>query len=88
MKNTADIRWIECLEDYFWSAFNQGVAIGNTNPENTYAYGGVEKGEEEETMALYSILDTGTSALNFSYHFYDDFIAKIFEYVGGDDYVV
>ena len=64
------------------------MAIGNTDPENTYSYGGVEKGQEDETMMLYSILDTGTSALNFSYHYYDDFISKIFEYVGGDDYVV
>ena len=37
---------------------------------------------------MYTILDTGTSALNFSFHFFDDFISKIFEYVGGDDYIV
>ena len=85
MKNTNDIRYIELLEDYFWSAFNQGVAIGTTDPENTYGYGAVDK-EIEGAHKLYSILDTGSSAINFSYHYFDDFISKIFEYVGGDEW--
>ena len=38
-----DLRYIDLLEDYFWSAFNQGVAIGNFDTENTYAYGDVSE---------------------------------------------
>ena len=46
MRRSSDIQYIEMLDDFYWSTFNQGVAIGNLNEENTYAYEGVEYNQE------------------------------------------
>ena len=87
MRNRNDLRYINLLDDFYWSAFNQAVAVGNTDPSNAYGYENVSYNQEYENK-LYSIFDTGTSSINFSALYFDDFIEKIFDYVGGDDYRV
>ena len=43
-----DIRYIKNLDDFFWSAYNQGVAIGSTNPGDIYSYESVSYSQEKD----------------------------------------
>ena len=85
MRNPGDIRYINMLDDFYWSAYNQGVAVGSTR--NAFGYSSVSYNQEQNNE-LYTIFDTGTSSINFSALYFDHFIEEIFEYVGGDDYEV
>ena len=38
MSSEEDIRYINVLDDFFWSAFNQGIGIGSIEVEDTYGY--------------------------------------------------
>lgn len=87
MRNSADIRYIEMLDDFYWSAFNQAVAVGSTHQSNAFGYESVSYNQEANNQ-LYTIFDTGTASINFSALYFDDLIEKIFEYVGGDDYEI
>ena len=88
MSGENDIRWINVLDDFFWSAFNQGIGVGSTDPEDTYAYSPVK---DHPTFvvdnAMYTIIDTGSSALIVSNYFFKDLIKLIFDKVGDDEYV-
>lgn len=75
------------LDDFYWSAYNQAVAVGSTNTNNAYGYDSVSYNQESNNQ-LYTIFDTGTAAINFSALYFDEFIERIFAYVGGDDYEV
>ena len=87
MKNPDEIQYIKLLDDYFWSAYNQGVAIGTLDFINTYAYETLDAYPEYVVdNKLYSILDTGSSAINFSSLYFEDYIAKIYEYIGTTAY--
>lgn len=82
MKDPAEIEYIKVLDDFFWSAYNTGVAIGSIENENAFSYetlddfpGYIDKN------AIFSVLDTGSSAINFSSLYFNDFIAKLFAYM-------
>ena len=87
VKNLDDIRYINNLDDFFWSAYNQGVAVGSTNQADIFSYESVSYSQEKDN-SLYTLFDTGTATINFSALYFDDFIERIFEYVGGNDYEV
>ena len=91
VKSLDDIRYIKNLDDFFWSAYNQGVAIGTIDQgeekDNTYRYSSVSYIQENDKQ-LYTIFDTGTPVINFSALYFDDFIKKIYKYIGGNDYEV
>ena len=76
-------------DDYFWSAYNQGIAFGNTvNKTNSFAYG-VDDGDEYDEIvdgATYSIFDSSMPFILISDRHFDSFLAKLFEQVGGYDY--
>lgn len=64
MSSESDIRYIELLDDFFWSAFNQGIGIGSTDLDDAYAY--KELHEYPEWVvdgSMYTIIDTGSSAM-------------------------
>ena len=89
MKNPNQIEYIKVLDDFFWSAYNQGIAIGNLDDENTYSYQGLaDYPDYVVDNSLYTILDTGSTAINFSSLYFEDFIDKIFAYMGGLSYKV
>ena len=83
MRDPSEIQYIKVLDDFFWSAYNQGVGIGGTSEEQTYGYSDSDEfGDFVVDNSLFTIIDTGSSAINFSLLYFEDFILKIFEYVG------
>ena len=74
MTSPMDIAEIRMEEDFFWSAYNQGLGFGSLNETDTYSYPG-------DTM-LYSITDTGTSAIIIASDYYEAVIDKIFTSAG------
>jgi len=53
--------------------------------ESTWGYEQIDFGTVNQN-SMYSVIDTGSSAINFSTLYYEDFIYKIFEKVGGNEY--
>ena len=74
--------------DFFWGFYNTGIAIGNI--ENSFAYEPYNDNQLPEEVfkdnALYSIIDTGSTALVISVVWYESLIRNIFEYAGIDDW--
>ena len=66
-----DIVEIRTEADFFWSAYNQGIGFGSLNETSTYSY--------PKNTKLYSITDSGTSAIIIASDYYEAIIAKIFE---------
>ena len=64
---------------------NSGIAIGVVS--NAYAY---EQTNEypvyQENNSLYSIIDTGSSAIMISSLYYEDLIIQLFDYAGITDW--
>lgn len=85
MKSSRDIRYIKLLDDYYWSQYNQAVAIGQL--DNAFNYENITY-SHESNHELYTVFDTGTTAINFSALYFDSFVEAIFAYIGGDDYQV
>jgi len=76
-------------DDFFWSSFNQAIGIGST--ESRYSFRFDSKGEAhwKESIinsSVYSIFDTGLSAIMISGGYYGDLIKMIFRYIGSDNY--
>ena len=80
-----EVVYIDLLDDFFWSAFNQGVGIGSTKDADVFAYSNLDKQYDETVQkhSVYSIIDTGINAIYFSALYYELFIRKIFDHVGG-----
>jgi hypothetical protein len=38
MIDPGEMQYIKVIDDFFWSAYNQGVAIGSMDQSNTYGY--------------------------------------------------
>ena len=53
--------------------------------ESTWGYEQVDLATVNSN-SMFSVIDTGSSAINFSTLYYEDFINKIFEKVGGTEY--
>lgn len=64
-------------EDFFWGDYCTGVAIGNTLVENTYVWADLPDYSTEKDNALYSIIDTGSTALMISSLYYESLVTKI-----------
>ena len=70
-----DTQMIE--EDFFWSGYCQGVAIGDTTEANVYSWGTTDDYTTEKNNAFYSIIDTGSTALMISALYFESLITKI-----------
>ena len=79
-------------DDFFWSAYNQAIGIGSTYNNFIFGYGPSNKRYQQTintqggANAVYSIFDTGLSAIMISGFYFDDLIKYIFKYIGGDNY--
>ena len=72
-------------EDFFWGFYNTGIAIGNI--DNAYNYEDTtDYPIFQENKSLYSIIDTGSTALVISSLYYEDLIIQLFAYAGIDDW--
>ena len=89
MSSEEDIRYITMLDDFFWSAFNEGIGIGSIEVEDTFAYDEIHDYPEWVVdNAMYTIIDTGSSALIVSHYYFEDLIKRIYDYVGDDEYMI
>jgi len=71
--------------DFFWANYNTGVAIGSI--ANAFAYENTSDYPVFiENNAIYSIIDTGSTALMISALYYESLIYEIFNYAGLDDW--
>ena len=61
MKNPEDLVYIDMLDDFFWSANCQGFAIGSAS--KGYRWGSIDGSKTVKNGSVYSIFDTGASAL-------------------------
>ena len=96
MKNgsTRDLVYLDMTsDDFFWSAYNQAIGIGSTNNNFIFGYENSDSKQFKQTInsqnglnSVYSIFDTGLSAIMISGFYFDDLIKYIFKYVGGDNY--
>ena len=64
-------------EDFFWGDYCLGVAIGNTLTENTYVWATLDDYSTEKDNSIYSIIDTGSTALMISSVYYESLITKM-----------
>jgi hypothetical protein len=72
--------------DFFWGFYNTGIAIGVI--ENAFAYEPYPDLPEVvfKENSLYSIIDTGSTALVISVVWYESLIRNLFDYAGIDDW--
>ena len=72
--------------DFFWGFYNTGIAIGDI--ENSFAYEPYPDLPEVvfKDNSLYSIIDTGSTALVISVVWYESLIRNLFETAGIDDW--
>ena len=85
MADPSQLTYISLNHDYFWSTECDGFAIGST--ENQWAWGSI-KGEEGTINkgAVYSIFDTGASAIIFPSAFFGNFLKELYNEMSGDEY--
>lgn len=87
IRDIEELTYINLLDDFFWSQFNQGIGIGSTSEEDVFAYNSVEQhshyAKTIKNHSVYTIMDTGSNAIYFSALYYEVFIRKIFAYVQG-----
>ena len=95
MKNgsSRDLVYLDMTpDDFFWSAYNQAIGIGSTSNNFIFGYESSNSkfkqtiNSQNGLNAVYSIFDTGLSAIMISGFYFDDLIKYIFKYVGGDNY--
>lgn len=69
-------------EDFYWSAYNTAIAIGDIET-NAFAYTqSDEYGVYLVDSSMYSIFDSGISTLNISTLFFESLIENMFNYAG------
>ena len=81
IRDDANKTSLSMLDDYFWSAPCQGVSIGDpSDPLNQYKWENYEAYSNTiRQNAVYSVIDTGSSAMMISSVYYESLILKLFE---------
>ena len=87
MRDSEDVAFIELNEDFFWSANCGGFALNGI--ENGYRWGSRKNaGKTVSSGAVYSIFDTGASAIIFPKEYFKNFLKKLYSEIDGDEYEV
>jgi len=89
MSNIDDLVYFDMTDnDFFWSTYNQAVGIGSTQSSSVYGYGdsGDKYAETLNNNSIYTIFDTGLSAMMISGAYFEDLITRIFKYMGATNY--
>ena len=85
MKYTNWVQYIDLESDFFWSAKCQGFAIGQTS--NSWKWGSIKN--QYDTISegsVYSIFDTGASAIVFPRDYFVNFLVEMYSQMEGDEY--
>ena len=93
MRDSDDLAWFDVQEDFFWSAYCKGFAIGDIT--NGWSWGSV-KGEKEllKKNSIYTMFDTASSQIILPQAYFPAFLEELFrnmadkEYELADGYVV
>jgi hypothetical protein len=81
MSNQYDMRDVYVENDFFWSAFSQGLAYGDTSLDNSYGY--------INGSYVYSIFDTGSAGILLSSDYFSEMINKLYyDHIGSMNYVI
>ena len=81
MSNPNDVRDIYVENDFFWSAYSQGIAFNDTKLDNSFGY--------VDGQMVYSIFDSGSSGILLSSDYYESIVNKLFqEYLKTQNYVI
>ena len=76
---TGEIKYINALDDFFWSVENTAVAFGESHDDKAYKF----------AEPVYTILDTSAPTLGISSDYFDKYVDAIFSKVkGGSDYQI
>ena len=85
MKHSNWVQYIELENDFFWSAKCQGFAIGQTS--NSWKWGSIlDSYDTVSSGSVYSIFDTGSSAIIFPRAYFARFLVELYSGMGGDEY--
>ena len=87
MRDPEEMQWLSLNSDYFWSAHCRGFALGS--PTNSWAWGSVK--DEESTISngeVYSMFDTGASAIIFPSFYFEQILTEMFSEMGGNEFEV
>lgn len=79
MSSEKDLRYVDMYKDFYWSTPGLGFGVGDISEKNTYAF-------QED---LFTILDTGSSAILLSSDYFTQVVTMIIrDYIGTDQYMV
>lgn len=78
MKDPSGLTYIDLYDDFFWSAQCQGFAIGSKS--QGYRWGSIDGASKTvKSGSVYSIFDTGASALIVPKSYFSNFLKQIFK---------
>lgn len=87
MQDPESLAYIDLLDDFFWSAKCQGFAIGSI--EKGYRWGSVKGSTKTVSKGkIYSIFDSGASALIFPKIFFKSYLKEIFKVTDDNEYEI
>lgn len=75
---------VQMLEDYFWAGFCSGIAIGTTEPKDQLKW--ENSNDYKQTIknnGIYSVVDTGSTAMMISSIYFESLIENIVAAVPG-----
>merc|ERR1712013_183028 len=73
---TGEIKYINTLDDFFWSLENTAVAFGESPDDKALRY----------KEPVYTIIDTSSPTISISADYFDKYVDAIFSKVKGNDY--
>lgn len=81
MSNQNDIRDIYVENDFFWSAYSQGIAFKNTSMDSSFGY--------VNGSMVYSLFDTGSAGILLSSDYFETIVNKLFQdYLQTQNFVI
>ena len=85
MQHSNQVQYILLEKDFFWSAKCQGFAIGKTS--NSWQWGSIlDSYDTVVDGSVYSIFDTGSSAIIFPKDYFTGFLVELYSQMDGDEY--
>lgn len=87
MDDADSLVYIDLLDDFFWSANCQGFAIGST--KKGYRWGSIDGAARTLSDGeMYSIFDTGASAILLPKAFFKNFLTELYKGMAGKEFEV